>query len=206
MDRKSHWQRVYATKEPTAVSWYQAHADRSVDLIRAIGVTLGAAIIDVGSGASRLIDDLVAQGYSNITALDLSGSALAATRARLGERGRGVHWMEADVTRASLPAGAFDIWHDRAVFHFLTEPGERRAYVDAATRSLKPGGHVIVATFAEDGPMKCSGLPVQRYSPRELHSEFGPRFELVRSEREVHLTPSGAEQRFVYCCFRLLDE
>lgn len=202
MEIQNHWEQVYTTKANDAVSWYQEHAKRSVGLIAETQVDHSAAIIDVGSGASRLIDDLIDQGFHNITALDLSAAALASTKARLGEKAGAVNFMVADITQVDLPWQAFDVWHDRAVFHFLTQPQQRRAYVNTVLHALKPGGHIIMATFAEDGPQKCSGLPVQRYAPHELHAEFGAPFELVHSEREVHFTPFGTEQKFIYCYCR----
>jgi SAM-dependent methyltransferase len=208
MQSKEHWEQVYATKATDAVSWFQEHAEHSLRLIRETGVPLSASIIDGGGGASTLVDDLLANGYSRLTVLDLSAAALAAARDRLGERGGAVQWLEADITRAVLPAHAYDVWHDRAVFHFLTSPADRKAYVQAVLRAVKPGGHVIVATFAEDGPTRCSGLPVRRYGAQELHAEFGERFVLLRHEREAHRTPFGTTQQFVYCyCRKLpLDE
>ena len=202
MQSKAHWEKVYATKPVDGVSWFQAHADQSLRLIREAGVPLTAAIIDVGGGASTLVDDLLQQGYSSLTVLDLSAAALAAARARLGAPAECVQWIEADVTTATLPARGYDVWHDRAVFHFLTDPDQRQAYVEAVLRSVKPGGHVIVATFADDGPTQCSGLPVMRYSAGELHAQFGAPFTLLRHEREEHHTPSGAVQKFIYCYCR----
>jgi SAM-dependent methyltransferase len=202
MPSKNHWDRVYATKSPQGVSWYQPHADQSVRLIRQTGLPLSASIIDVGGGASTLVDDLLQAGYRHLTVLDLSGAALAAAQARLGDAARQVTWLEADVTRVTLPAQAFDLWHDRAVFHFLTGEREREAYVAAVMHAVKPGGHVIVATFAEDGPLQCSGLPVVRYSPQGLHAEFGNPFTLLKHEREEHHTPSGSVQKFIYCYCR----
>jgi len=202
MPSKNHWDRVYATKSPQGVSWYQPHADQSVRLIRQTGLPLSASIIDVGGGASTLVDDLLHTGYRHLTVLDLSGAALAAAQARLGDAARQVTWLEADVTRVTLPAQAFDLWHDRAVFHFLTGEREREAYVAAVMHAVKPGGHVIVATFAEDGPLQCSGLPVVRYSPQGLHAEFGNPFTLLKHEREEHHTPSGSVQKFIYCYCR----
>ena len=202
MDRKSHWDKVYRDKPADAVSWFQPRADRSIEWIRSSGLPSSASIIDVGSGATRLIDALIAEGYSGITALDLSGAALDATRARIGAAADAVEWIEADITRVSLPRHAYDLWHDRAVFHFLTEPEQQRAYLEAIASALKPGGYAIIATFAEDGPTRCSGLPAMRYSPHSLQATFGPGFEPVRSVREIHTTPSGAEQRFIYCELR----
>lgn len=205
MQSKSHWERVYSTKATTAVSWFQEHAQYSLGLIRDTQVPLSASVIDVGGGASTLVDDLLASGYSNITVLDLSAAALAVAKARLGELWQGVRWLEADITKASLPVASVDVWHDRAVFHFLTTAEERQAYVEAVYRSVKPGGHVIVATFAEDGPAQCSGLPVMRYSADELHAEFGAPFALLRHEKEEHRTPFGTVQQFVYCYCRRLS-
>lgn len=203
MQFKEHWEQVYATKPTDSVSWFQAHAERSLQLIRQTGVALSASIIDVGGGASTLVDDLLASGYSNLTVLDLSAAALAAARNRLGpERSERVHWLEANITEVALPVHAYDVWHDRAVFHFLTTEQERDRYVQAVLRAVKPGGHVIVATFAEDGPTKCSGLPVMRYRADELHAEFGESFALVHHEKEAHNTPFGTVQQFVYCYCR----
>jgi SAM-dependent methyltransferase len=202
MQSKDHWEKVYTSKATNAVSWFQPHADTSVGLIKATGAALDASIIDVGGGASTLVDDLLALGYTNLTVLDLSAAALAAAHQRLGGKASGVRWIEADITRANLPDREFDIWHDRAVFHFLTSPEERAAYVQAVFRAVKPGGHVIVATFAEDGPNQCSGLPVMRYRPDELHAEFGEAFTLLKHEKEAHHTPSGTVQQFVYCYCR----
>ena len=205
MQSKEHWEHVYSSKAADSVSWFQRHADLSLQLIEETGVSAAAAIIDVGGGASTLVDDLLAKGYSNLTVLDLSRAALLAAEKRLGPGARLVTWLEADITKVNLPAHAFDVWHDRAVFHFLASPGERLAYVQNVDRSIKPGGHVIIATFAEDGPAQCSGLPVMRYSPSELHAAFGERFTLVQHKREMHHTPSGTLQPFTYCLFRRLD-
>lgn len=205
MQQKDHWEKVYSTKPTDGVSWYQEHADRSLDLIRGTGVRPDASIIDVGGGASTLVDDLLREGYASLTVLDLSGAALAAARTRLGQRASEVTWLEADITRAGLPAQAYDVWHDRAVFHFLTSEDDRKAYVETVLRAVKPGGHVIVATFAEDGPLQCSGLPVRRYSADELHAEFGQPFTLLRHQREEHHTPFGTVQKFVYCYCRRQD-
>jgi ubiquinone/menaquinone biosynthesis C-methylase UbiE len=199
MQSKAHWEKIYTTKASTEVSWYQPHAALSLDLIQRIGVGPDATIIDVGGGASTLTDDLVAHGYRNLAVLDLSGEALAVARSRLGHKSDLVRWIEADVTSAPLPERFFDVWHDRAVFHFLTGEADRRAYVHQVMRAVKPGGHVIVATFAPDGPVECSGLPVVQYDSDSLHGEFGPAFELVEHDEEAHVTPSGRVQHFTYC-------
>jgi ubiquinone/menaquinone biosynthesis C-methylase UbiE len=202
MQSKEHWDHVYGSKATTSVSWFQEHARHSVKLIRQTGVARDAHVIDVGGGASTLVDDLVEAGFANVTVLDLSDAALSAAKARLGDRARDIQWLVGDVTQLELPEHAYDVWHDRAVFHFLTASEERVAYVRSVLRSVKPGGHVIVATFAEDGPEKCSGLPVMRYSADALHAEFGARFTLLRHELEEHHTPSGTVQQFIYCLCR----
>lgn len=202
MVSKQHWENVYTTKATDSVSWFQQHAERSLQLIHDTGLGRDAAIIDVGGGASVLVDDLLAEGYSDLSVLDLSGAALAAARKRLEEKAVQVRWIEADITEVELPKARYDIWHDRAVFHFLTSPEQREAYVQTVFHSVKPGGHVIVATFAEDGPEQCSGLPVMRYRPEELHDEFGEAFTLLKHTKEAHQTPAGKVQQFVYCYCR----
>ncbi|MCF8168439.1 MAG: class I SAM-dependent methyltransferase [Rhodoferax sp.] len=196
---QAHWEQVYQTKQPDAVSWFQEHAARSLELIRSVGPSLNASLIDVGGGASTLVDDLLGMGFHHVTVLDLSASALQLARQRLGTAGGGVIWIAGDICNAPLPECSYDIWHDRAVFHFLTDPAQRAAYVQQVIRSVKPGGHVIVATFAPDGPEQCSGLPVARYAPDQLHGEFGPAFELLQHVSEAHTTPWGSVQHFVYC-------
>lgn len=202
MDRKQHWDQVYNTKPSDAVSWFQEHAAQSLRLIHNTGLGKDAAIIDVGGGDSRLVDDLAAEGYTDLTVLDLSSIALALARQRLGKNAGAVNWMEGDITRVALPECRFDIWHDRAVFHFLTDPADRHAYVEQVMQAVRPGGHVIIATFAEDGPEKCSGLPVMKYQPETLHAQFGEAFLLVEHEKEAHRTPFGTVQQFVYCYCR----
>lgn len=202
MYSKEHWEHVYSTKAANSVSWFQEHADLSLQLIEATGVAPTAAIIDVGGGASTLVDDLLAKGFANITVLDLAGAGLKTAQERLGARADQVVWREADITKAELPAQAYDVWHDRAVFHFLTEPEDRRAYLRVLLHAVKPGGHVVIATFAEDGPLQCSGLPVRRYSAEELLAELGEAFTLVAQRKEAHRTPAGAIQRFTYCYCR----
>jgi 2-polyprenyl-3-methyl-5-hydroxy-6-metoxy-1,4-benzoquinol methylase len=165
-------------------------------------VPRSASIIDVGGGASTLVDDLLDMGYSSLSVLDISSSALAVARKRIGERSDRVNWIEADITRADLPVHGYDVWHDRAVFHFLTAPDARKAYVEQVFKAVKPNGHIIIATFAEDGPTQCSGLPVMRYTADELHDAFGPAFELIHHEKEEHLTPFETVQKFVYCYCR----
>jgi ubiquinone/menaquinone biosynthesis C-methylase UbiE len=202
MDRKQHWEQVYTTKASDAVSWFQEHADQSLRMIHNTGLGKNAAIIDVGGGTSTLVDDLVAEGYTDVTVIDLSSAALAVAKQRLGLHSNAVHWVEGDITQVKFPIHHFDIWHDRAVFHFLTDPADRNAYVAQVTNSVRPGGHVIVATFAEDGPEKCSGLSVMRYQPESLHAEFGDAFRLLIHEKEAHHTPFGTVQQFIYCYCR----
>lgn len=202
MQSKEHWEQVYTTKTATSVSWFQEHAQQSIELIRQTGAEKDGGVIDVGGGASTLVDDLLREGYGNLSVLDLSESALSTARQRLGGPATLVNWLVGDITRIELPRHAYAVWHDRAVFHFLTTHEERAAYVRAVLRAVKPGGHVIVATFAEDGPEKCSGLPVMRYSADGLHAEFGAPFTLLAQEREEHHTPAGAVQKFIYCLCR----
>lgn len=202
MNKKAHWETVYQTKSDRQVSWFREHLDNSLQLILNTGVGKEAAIIDVGGGSSTLVDDLLAHGFADVSVLDISAAALEKSRVRLGAKAAQVEWIEADITRASLPENHYDVWHDRAVFHFLTDPEDRRKYVGLVMRSLKPGGHIIVASFGENGPQKCSGLEVVRYSPETMHEEFGGAFELVKSLNEKHETPFGTSQEFIYCYCR----
>jgi SAM-dependent methyltransferase len=202
MERRGHWNSVYERKPPDQVSWYRPHLEQSLRFIDAAGLGRDAAILDVGGGASTLVDDLLARGYSNVSVLDISEKAIAAARARLGARAAEVRWLTADITAAELAPGAYDFWHDRAVFHFLVDEADRRRYVSTAARALRAGGHLLIATFGPEGPTKCSGLEVVRYSPDELYAQLGPGFELLDSATEVHATPWGAEQPFVACYCR----
>ena len=200
MTRKTHWEIVYADKKPDEVSWYQTHLEKSLELIRRTGAGKAARIIDLGGGASTLVDDLLASGFKEVTVLDISTAAIQAAQTRLGRRAKDVTWLEADITQVSLPKHHYDVWHDRAVFHFLTNAEDRRRYVDAVNHALKPGGHIIVATFGPHGPLQCSGLDIVRYDPATLHNEFGDNFTLIESLREIHHTPAGKVQDFIYCC------
>jgi len=199
MDVRAHWETVYGTRAPDQVSWFRPHLETSLALIERATGERSASIIDVGGGESTLVDDLLARGYRNVTILDVAPTAIEVTKKRLGAASSSVHWLLADITQAELPANAYDVWHDRAVFHFLTTPAQRLAYVRRAGAAVKPGGHVIVGTFGPEGPHKCSGLAVLRYDAQSLHGEFGPRFRLVESSTELHQTPSGATQQFLYC-------
>ena len=202
MDLKSHWNDVYLANGPERVSWYQPTASLSLELIRHSAPPPNPAIIDVGGGASTLVDGLLTAGYRRITVLDLSGVALADARKRIGQAAGDVAWLEADILTADLPRGATDVWHDRAVFHFLTTAEARELYVAQVKRNVRRGGYVLVATFAEDGPDRCSGLEVARYSAESLHSEFGGEFQRVVAKRESHVTPWGTQQAFTYCLCR----
>ncbi|MCY7306068.1 MAG: class I SAM-dependent methyltransferase [Rhodoferax sp.] len=199
MEPKSHWEHVYTSKPADAVSWYQPHATLSLGLIQRAAQGRFVQVIDVGGGASTLVDGLLDHVVGNVSVLDISGAALNVARQRLGPRAQRVSWLEGDVNTVALPAACYDIWHDRAAFHFLTGPDDRAAYVAQVRHAVKPGGHVIVAAFALDGPERCSGLPVVRYAPDVLLAEFGGAFELLEHLREDHYTPSGAVQHFVYC-------
>lgn len=199
-----HWNNVYQSKKPDEVSWYAVHLERSLALITSAAPDKNARIIDVGAGESTLVDDLIDRQYCKVSVLDISEAALSVTKARLGARAQGVRWYAGDVTEFPLPEAHFDVWHDRAVFHFLTDRAARTAYVDQVRRSVRRGGHVIVATFGPDGPTKCSGLDVVRYHASELHEQFGGSFELVEHTEEEHMTPWGTMQQFVYCYCRLV--
>jgi SAM-dependent methyltransferase len=203
MPAREHWESVYERKGPDQLSWYRPHLDRSLTLIEQALLGREAAIIDVGGGASTLVDDLLARGYVNISVLDISSKAIEAAKTRLGDRAAAVRWLVADITQVELAPRSYDLWHDRAVFHFLRAEEDRQRYVAAVARSVKPGGHVVVATFGPEGPTRCSGLDVVRYGPDELHAEFGSGFEKVGSATELHATPWGTEQQFVYCSCRV---
>ena len=200
--RKSHWETIYETKTTDSVSWYAEHLESSLRLILDTGIRKEEAIIDIGGGSSTLVDDLLALGFKDISVLDISDKALSNSRARLGDRASKINWIEADITSVNLPEDNYVVWHDRAVFHFLTDAEDRHRYIELAKRSIKVGGHVIVASFALDGPEKCSGLNVVRYSPETMHDEFGGSFELVDHHDELHHTPFGTTQKFVYCYCR----
>ncbi|HYK17814.1 MAG TPA: class I SAM-dependent methyltransferase [Bryobacteraceae bacterium] len=197
---EAHWENVFGSKAADQVSWYRPHLEISLDLIERRAPERSAAIIDVGAGESTLVDDLLARGYRDLTVLDVSHTAIDATRKRLGSAADRVRWITGDITRADLASGSFDVWHDRAVFHFLTDPGERKLYVDSVLKAVKRGGHVIVSTFGPQGPVKCSGLDVMRYDAHALHDQFGKRFRIEESTEELHHTPWGTAQQFVYCC------
>ena len=205
MESKAHWDQVYATKAVDTVSWFQAQAADSLRFLQKTGVDLTAAIIDVGGGASTLVGDLLSLGYKKVTVLDIAEQALSVSKTRLGARAGQVNWLVADITNAELPAQSVDVWHDRAVFHFLTAANDRKAYIQNMRHTLKPNSHAIIATFAEDGSLKCSGLEIVRYSASSLQAELGESFELIASEKVLHHTPGGTVQKFIYCYFQHLE-
>lgn len=200
MNRKEHWEKIYGDKSPLQVSWYQPEPKVSLQLIKATGCQKDAAVIDVGGGASVLVDHLLDNGYSDISVLDLSGRALAIAKERLEAKSSSVDWIESDATEFNPPK-VYDIWHDRAVFHFLTDATDRKRYIDTLSKSLRKGGHLIIATFAIGGPTKCSGLDIVQYDSDKIANELGNAFVLQSEEYEMHITPSGGEQKFVYFHF-----
>jgi SAM-dependent methyltransferase len=201
-DLQSHWSEVYQTKAPDNVSWYQERPDLSLNLIEKTGLDKSARIIDVGAGASTLVDHLLSLGYSKLSLLDISPESLDISKKRLGEKADKLKWLVGDITSIDLPKAAYDIWHDRAVFHFLTEEAQRRRYLEELKQSLVSKGHLIMATFASDGPLQCSGLDVMRYDVDALEGFFGSEFSLLSSQSESHITPWDSEQKFIYCHFQ----
>jgi len=201
MDLKAHWEHVFETKGPEAMSWTQASPEPSLRLIGQAGLPVGASLLDVGAGLGNLAVALQGAGL-RLTLLDLSGEALRRARLRLGNQAADMTWVEGDVTRVPLPEGAFDLWHDRAVFHFLTEDAERERYRDQLIRALRPGGAVVLATFGPEGPERCSGLPVRRQGAEDLAAFLGADFQLMVSETELHGTPMGTTQAFIWTLFR----
>ncbi|KHE93107.1 MAG: hypothetical protein SCABRO_01126 [Candidatus Scalindua brodae] len=198
---KEHWENVYGQKRPVEVSWYQVEPAVSLKLIASTEIDHAAKIIDVGSGASALVDKLLDQGFRNVTVLDISSKAIHYVQERLGRRAENVCWIEADVTEFKSSV-QYDFWHDRAVFHFLTDAEGRTQYVRRLEDAIKPGGHVVIAAFAIDGPPKCSELDVERYDPEKMKNELGESFELINSVSETHITPWNKQQKFIYCHFK----
>jgi SAM-dependent methyltransferase len=201
-DRRAHWQAVYHTRATDAVSWYRPRLDVSLELLELAGLSVDASLIDVGGGASTLVDDLLARGLRAVTVLDVSDQALALARKRLGERQRDVTWLVADILEAALPERGYDLWHDRAVFHFLTDPADAARYAARAASAVKTGGHAVIGGFAPDGPERCSGLPVARRSAEDIAAILAPAFRLVAQRAERHLTPGGSGQSFAYALLR----
>ncbi len=200
MDRKAHWETVYTTRAAHEVGWFQPRPETSLQLIARAGVERGEPLIDVGGGASLLVDRLLDAGYGDVSVLDISAAAIDVAYRRLGGWANRVHWLVEDAAKFE-PLRQYALWHDRAVFHFLTDPAERAAYVMVAMKAVRPGGSLIVATFGPQGPEQCSGLPVVRYAPSDLDGQFSAGFERVESVEEIHTTPGGAAQQFVYCRF-----
>jgi SAM-dependent methyltransferase len=200
---QDHWDEVYEKKRTDEVSWYESRPEKSVELIRATGARVPDPIIDVGGGASLLVDELLAAGYGDLTVLDISASVLEKLRARLGSAASSVRLLHRDVT-AFQPERQYALWHDRAVFHFLIQREDRERYVEALRQGVRPGGHVLMATFGPAGPERCSGLPTARYDATTLAAELGADFVLVESFLEVHRTPWNSDQQFLYCRFRAL--
>jgi SAM-dependent methyltransferase len=201
-DCRAHWQSVYRTRDADAVSWYRPHLEVSLELLAESGMSAASRLIDVGGGASTLVDDLLARGLRDIGVLDIAEDALAVSRRRLGERAQQVAWYVQDVLEVALPAGRFDYWHDRAVLHFLTDPADARRYAETAANAVSAGGYAVIGGFAPDGPQRCSGLAVSRRSAQEIAALLAPAFALVQMRLESHRTPAGDEQRFVYALLR----
>jgi SAM-dependent methyltransferase len=202
MNRKDHWEQVYANRATDKLGWYKPHLETSFRWIEALDLAKDAPIIDVGGGASTLADDLLDTGFRSITILDISEKALSHVKARLGGKAERVTWVAGDITSVDLPARHYELWHDRAVFHFLTEDEQQRQYRDNLLRALKPGRHLIIGAFTLEAPPRCSGLPVQRYSLEQLQDTLGGEFELVKHVKDLHLTPGGVEQMYIYVHFR----
>jgi SAM-dependent methyltransferase len=202
--RETHWQSVYGRRPADEVSWYQSRPDTSLSLIRSCQLEKNAALLDVGGGASVLVDHLLDQDYSDITVLDIAKEALDLSRRRLGAQADQVRWQVADVTEF-LPDRSYDLWHDRAVLHFLTDPELRAAYRGALEQALLPGGHLVVGTFAIDGPKKCSGLEIVQYDAAKLLDLLGPEFVLREEQKEAHVTPAGAIQQFAWFALQRID-
>ena len=205
MNRARHWNERYGTTPIERLGWYRTHLERSLAWIDDLDVQHTASVIDVGAGASTLVDDLLERGYSSLTALDVSEEALEIARTRLGDAAQNVAWQVADVTTAELPEASFDLWHDRAVFHFLTEQKDRDLYRQTLRHALRPTGYLLIGVFSMDAPPKCSGLPVQRYDLTQLEAEFSSDFDLVRESRDLHVTPGGVEQPYIYAVFERRD-
>jgi SAM-dependent methyltransferase len=194
---RAHWEQTYAEKGPDRVSWFQDRPIRSIELIEAAGLERTAGVIDVGGGASRLAAELLRGGYTDVTVADISAGALDRARDALGEDSRRVRWLQVDLRTHDF-ARTFELWHDRAVFHFMVSAADRDAYLATMRRALAPSGHLVIFTFGPSGPTQCSGLPVQRYDIHTLQATLGPEFSVLSSGLEAHKTPSGNQQQFFY--------
>lgn len=199
MDQSQHWERVYTAKSPDQMSWHAPHLATSLEWISQVAPNYHASIIDVGGGASTLVDDLLASGFDNLTVADISRAAIEHSQSRLGSASSNVDWTIGDITTISLPNATFDIWHDRAVFHFLVDDKDRASYRGQLAHALKPLGQLVLATFSNNAPRSCSGLPVLRYDAESIQREFAPEFRLVKSAVIPHQTPAGVIQEFLYC-------
>ena len=201
MIQKDHWEQVYIDKPTEKLGWYEPHLQTSLAWIKELSLAADAPIIDVGGGTSTLVDDLLVAGYRSVTVLDISEKALSLTKARVSNKAELVTWLCGDIALVNLPAHYYELWHDRAVFHFLIEPEQQRKYRAKLLQALTPRGHLIIGTFAPEAPPKCSGLPVQRYSLEQLEETLGDEFELMHHRKELHITPGGVEQMYLYCHF-----
>lgn len=202
MNSKEHWENIYKAKSSKEVSWFKPHLEKSLELILGLGLSKEAGLIDVGGGASTLPDDLLDKDFKNVTVLDISPEAISVSKSRLGKRAERIHWIAEDVTLWNPSSSCYDLWHDRAVFHFLTKAEDRQKYVENLKKALKQGGCLIIATFGPNGPTKCSGLEIVRYSAESLQKEIGKTFCLEKHLSEIHKTPFDATQEFLYCLFR----
>ena len=201
MGLKNHWEQIYKVRPCEQLGWYTPHLQTSVNWVDELQLAANARLVDVGGGASTLVDDLLEQGYRSITVVDISERALSKAKQRLGKKAELAVWLAGDITAFTFPANTFELWHDRAVFHFLTTSDAQQRYLHNLTTALKPGGHVIIGTFAPEAPPRCSGLPVQRYSAELLQKTLGPKFQLQRERQDMHVTPGGVEQMYQYCHF-----
>ncbi len=205
MNQKDHWEQVYSDNQTKNLGWYTPHLQTSLSWIKELELGAEAPIIDVGGGASTLVGDLLDANYRSITVLDISARALSSVKESLGKKAELVNWLEGDINLFELPSQYYELWHDRAVFHFLTAPELQSQYRDKLLNALKPGGHLIIGTFATEAPPRCSGLPVQRYCQEQLESTLGTGFKLKQHKHELHITPGGVEQMYLYCHFRRID-
>lgn len=201
-DRSAHWDQIYQQKSSTAVGWYRSHLETSLRLLAESGLDASSRVIDIGGGASTLVDDLICLGVGAVTVLDLSAASLQVSQERLGTRADQITWLTSDITRIALPEAGFTHWHDRAVMHFLTDAQDVRAYAAQAASAVVPGGHAVIGGFAPDGPERCSGLPVVRRSAEDIAAVLGPSFQLITTAAEVHVTPGGTAQSFIYALLR----
>jgi len=206
MTLEEHWENVFRTKSPADASWHAPHLADSLRAIKSTDIAKTAAILDVGAGESTLLEDLLHEGFSDLTAIDISSTALAKMRQRLGQHGGALQWIVGDVSTVALPPQRYDLWHDRAVFHFLVEPDRRQSYVAQVRYALRPRGSVILSTFGPDGPTRCSGLDVCRYDSATLFAEFGSSFELLDANLHEHMTPAGKPQQFQQVWMRLRED